>query len=251
MYTIKETKQTWQTPAGATWNLCNDILEQTHVVIGGTTGSGKSTLLHSIMYSALIHSPVKVQFIIIDLKQTEMWDYKNLPHTIAYAEEPQEAIDAINITMTLMRNRLAEMRRRGLRMYDGSDIYLVIDEMAVLMQTAKAKVLAPLADIMRLGRAAKVHVIGATQNPSRTHGGGLPAEIAGNATAIIGLRCRSRIESNMLIAQKGCEDLPMNGYGYYWNSTGTNMVAIPKTSDEELQKRINYWRNAKPIRRGA
>ena len=156
---------TWKTPCGKTWKLCDDLLKQDHVAIGGTTGSGKSTLLHSLIYSALIHSPVKVQFILIDLKGVELVDYERLPHTIAYADEPDDAITALNYAVRIMRNRLDVMKRERKKLYDGSDVYIIIDELAVLMQTTKAKTLPLLADLMRLGRAAKVHVIGATQNP--------------------------------------------------------------------------------------
>lgn len=246
---IQTSRQTWRTPAGATWCICDDILQQTHVVIGGTTGSGKSTLLHSIMYSALIDSPAAKQFILIDLKGVELRRYRRLPHTIAYADEPTEAVRAIKIAEEIMYHRLNELKRRDAVMYNGNDIYLIIDELAVLMQTAKAKVLEPLSNIMRLGRATKVHVIGATQNPSRSRGGGLPAEIVQNATAAVALRCRSAIESRQIIGVSGAEKLPdIHGFGKYWNATGIHDVVIPMTSDNELNARINYWMQQKPVR---
>lgn len=240
-------EMTWYTPEGYTWKLCDDILKQTHVVIGGTTGSGKSTLLHSLMYSALIDSPAMAKFVIIDLKGTEMLDYRGLPHTLMYADEPETAVSAIEKVKDIMRNRLNTMKAKGEKYYDGADLYLVIDEIAVLMQTAKAKVLAPLADIMRLGRASKIHVIGATQNPSRSHGGGLPSEIIANATASLALRCRSSIESRQLVGVGGAENLPEHGRGLYWSPRGTVEVEIPMTPERDLNERINYWRNAKPI----
>lgn len=249
-FNFKERSLSWHTPSGFTWDICDDMLKQTHLVIGGTTGSGKSTLLHSLIYSALIHSPARIQFVLIDLKGTELRRYCKLPHTISYADEPEDAIRAIEMTKALMRKRLDEMKRNDLTTYPGNDIYLIIDEMAVLMQTAKAKVLAPLADIMRLGRAARVHVISATQNPSRSHGGGLPSEIVSNATSSVCLRVRSSIESRQTIGQAGGELLPQYGQGLYWNPTGTSRIAIPMTSDEELQNRITYWVNAKPIQGG-
>ena len=114
------------------------------------------------------------------------------------------------------------------------------------MQTAKAKVLEPLSNIMRLGRATKVHVIGATQNPSRSRGGGLPAEIVQNATAAIALRCRSAIESRQIIGVGGAENLPINGYGMYWNPSGISQEIMPMTSNDDLMQRINYWKQQTP-----
>lgn len=249
MTTFKETQQSWRCPSGATWNLCDNLLEQTHLVIGGTTGSGKSTLLHSLMYSALIHSPARMQFVLIDLKGVELKRYRNLPHTIRYADAPSDAISAINLVKDLMKSRLEKLKRTDEVIYNGNDIYLIIDEMAVLMQTTKAKILEPLSEIMRLGRATKVHVISATQNPSRSSGGGLPSIVSQNCTASVCLRTRSAIESRQTVGISGAENLPIHGEGLYWNPSGIERVAIPMTPDKDIKERVNYWLNAKPIRR--
>ena len=243
---IRETTKTWTCPSGEAWKLCNDILKQTHVMIGGTTGSGKSTLLHSIMWSALLHSPVTVQFVLIDLKGVELRRYRNLPHTIRYADEPEDAVEAINVVESIMKKRLDELKKSDEVIYKGNDIYLIVDEMAVLMQTAKAKVLKPLANIMRLGRATRIHVISATQNPNRSNGGGCPSELSQNFTASVALRCRSGIESRILIGRNDAEKLPIHGEGYYWNPNGIDYVVIPQTDEHDLKERINYWLNAKP-----
>lgn len=243
---IKETKSTWTCPSGATWKLCDDILDQTHVLIGGTTGSGKSTLLHSLIYSALIHSPARIQFILIDLKGVELRRYRKLPHTIAYADEPESAVNAIQTAREIMRKRLSDLKRTDKVMYNGNDIYIIIDEMAVLMQTAKAKVLEPLSEIMRLGRATRVHVISATQNPSRTRGGGCPSEIVQNVTSSVCLRVRSAIESRQIISVGGGEKLPVWGEGLFWNPSGIEHVKIPQTNERDINDRINYWMSQRP-----
>lgn len=241
-------QETWNTPKGYTWELADDILKQTHVVIGGTTGSGKSVLLHDIIYSALIHAPVTVQLALIDLKATELYPYSKLPHCIAYAEEPETAVRVLEGLNELMDKRNAEARRQGKRAYQGAQIYIVIDEIADLMQTAKAKALNPLTRIMRLGRSAGMHVIAATQNPSRSSGGGLPAPIVQNVTASIALRCRTAIESRQIIGVSGAEQLPKHGRAFYWNADGTRQVAVPMTSEQDIDERIDYWMHQKPIR---
>lgn len=243
---ITETTRTWTCPSGASWKLCDNILKQTHVMIGGTTGSGKSTLLHSIMWSALIHSPARYQFILVDLKGVELRRYRNLPHVIRYADTPIDAVNAIEVCEQIMQKRLNELKQTDDVMYSGNDIYLIIDEMAVLMQTAKAKVLAPLANIMRLGRATRVHVITATQNPSRTRGGGAPSEIAQNVTSAICLKVRSRIESNAILNTSDGMSITEVGWGMYWNADGINKVRIPMTDEKDIKERIEYWKSQKP-----
>ena len=243
MFNFKETTRTWKCPAGNTWTECNDMLKQTHMVIAGTTGSGKSTLIHSIMYSALIHSPAKVQFILIDLKRgIELKRYKELPHIIKFASNEREAINAINLAVDLMEYRYKRLEKSDDTIYSGNDIYIVIDELADLMQTAKAKILDPLSKLMRLGRAARIHVIGATQNPARTSGGGLPSVISQNVTSSVCLHTRSAIESRMIIGVNGGEKLPEHGRGLYWSSKGVREIVIPQTDKDELAARINYWK---------
>lgn len=240
---------TYTTPSGYSWQLCDDILKQEHVMIGGTTGSGKSTLLHSIIFSALAHSPVTVQFVLIDLKGTELMDYEHLPHTLAYADEPTQAIRALEYADRLMRSRLETMKKARQKTYTGADIYIIIDEMAVLMQTTKAKTLPILADIMRLGRAAKVHVISATQNPSRSKGGGAPTEIQQNVTSSVCLRVRSAIEARQLLGVNGPEKFRREDYlAMYWNTDGITTVKLPLTPEADLKERIRYWMSAKPTR---
>ena len=248
MNIYREREQTWTTPEGYTWDICDDILKQAHCIIGGTTGSGKSTLLHSILFSALIDSPVRVQFILIDLKKgLALRKYKDLPHTLAFASTPEEAINALHKAEDIMEYRYSRVLKSNADEYDGSDIYVIIDELADLMQTAKAKVLPVLSRLMRLGRAARVHVIGATQSPSRSHGGGIPAELAVNTTSALCLRTRSAIESRQVCGVSGAELLPEHGVGIYWNPAGQpHKVAVPQTDKHDLEERVNYWKKARP-----
>ena len=69
----------WKIPAGEFPRIYNDMLEQKHLLIGGATGSGKSVVINGIMHAALFHSPIKTQFIMIDLKRVELANYKRIP----------------------------------------------------------------------------------------------------------------------------------------------------------------------------
>lgn len=232
----------WNCPSGQVWTLCEDMLTQTHAVIGGTTGAGKSTFLHSLMYSALIHSPARVQFVLIDMKAEELYKYADLPHCIAYAETPKDAARALAWTLHIMDERHKIVRQTG-KKWSGAHVYVIIDEVAVLMSLAKRPCLEQLANIMRMGRSTGIHVILSTQNPARSSGGGIPSELQQNVTSVLALRTRSAIDSRILIGQKGAEDLPKHGAGLYWNDDGINRVAVPMTDEAELNRRIMYWKN--------
>ena len=223
---------------GSSWQVCDDLLKEYHVIIGGTTGSGKSTFLQSILYSALIHSPAKYQFLFIDLKRVELSQYKALPHALGYATEIDQTIKYFDQIIKLIEKRFTEMESRKVREYPGNHIWIVIDELADLMQQAPEKITSQLVKIMRLGRAAHVHVLACTQSPNRRC---LPAEICQNTTAAVALRCRSAIESRQIIGVSGAEKLPEYGRGIIWNAHGIKPVYVPLTPSESLLKRITAW----------
>ncbi len=104
------------------------MLSQTHLLIAGATGSGKSTVVNGIIHAGLFRAPCDIQFILIDPKGTELSDYKRLPHTIMYAREIPDCISALRNTLDIVKARFAEMQRRHEKLYNGSDVYVVIDE---------------------------------------------------------------------------------------------------------------------------
>lgn len=115
--------------------LYRDMLDQPHLLIAGATGSGKSIVINSLMYTALCNSPAQSQFILIDPKRVELIDYKPLPHTLKYACEPIEIVQALQHTMEFVDMRYKDMQRQRVKKYSGGHIYIVIDELADLMTT--------------------------------------------------------------------------------------------------------------------
>lgn len=235
-------KKTYTTPAGETWGLCDYLSEQTHVLIAGTTGAGKTTFLHSQLWSMLIDSPVINQFVFIDLKGgCELGRYERLPHTLYYCENIKKAVNALDGVLSIMDRRYKEMKRAGVWSYSGNNLWIVIDETADLLNSGGRYVLDKLVRIGRLGRAAKIHLLCCTQNPSRSSGGGLPNVLVQNMTCCIALRCRSAIESRQIIGIAGAEKLPRYGVGFMWDASGTREIRIPYTEPGARQERINYW----------
>ena len=199
-------------PAGYTYDLFSDMLNQTHLLIAGTTGSGKSVLINGLLQTALYQSPGDIQFILIDLKRVELNDYRNIPHTISYSDNIVSAISALNHSLDIIESRYAYMQRKHEKTFSGSHIYVVIDELADLMTVAKKDVLPLLQRIGQIGRAANVHMIAATQCPLVSV---IPTSLKVNFTAIVGLKTRSAQDSRNILGVTGCENLPMYGQGYY------------------------------------
>lgn len=233
----------WKTPSGEAYNLFLNMAQQPHLLIGGATGSGKSVLLNGIIYSNLYYSPEKVQYILIDPKRTELVQWADLPHTIRYADTAETMLEALQFAKTLTDMRYAKMKARRLKEYDGSHIYVIIDELAALMTTQRKAVEPIIQYLGIIARAARVHLIACTQTVKATV---LPTTITCNFDARAALRTATAQQSRMLIDVSGCERLPSpviehKALCYFRTGADLQLYKVPKYSDEQIQTMINYW----------
>lgn len=170
-----------------------------HVLIAGMTGSGKTCLMHSMILSLLYNTlPSEAQFIFIDPKRVEFTRYRNDPHTHRIARDVNESIAALADAEAIMRNRYIEMERKGIEQWTGKKIYIVIDELADLIFQDKARTVKHLSALARLGRAAGMHLICATQTPRRDV---LSNQVMSNFPAKIILHCDTPIDYRTVL---GC-----------------------------------------------
>lgn len=224
-------------PTFVRYRLYEDALSQPHLLIAGATGSGKSVIINGLMYTALLRSSARAQFILIDPKRVELSMYKNLRHVIRYASEPDTMVSALRYAMELCENRYKLMARQGVKKWQGGDLWIVIDEFADLM-TTNARTVKPLIQrLAQIGRAAKVHIILATQTPIAKV---LPTEIKCNFDARFGLRTRSRQDSVNIIGYAGLEDLPRYGQCIYMTPDGDTLCKVPYIDDDELLRLVNH-----------
>lgn len=242
--------RTWKTPAGNRYTLYQDMLfNQPHLMVAGATGSGKSVVINALIYTALYKFPLSaksgdsVGFILIDPKRVELVDYKDLPHTLRYASEPAEMVQAIQYAMELTEARYRTMQRQRAKKWDGGQIFVVIDEFADLMTTNRKQVQPLIQRLAQVGRAAGVHIILATQCPLAKV---IPTEIKVNFDARVALRTRSEQDSRNILGVTGCELLPRYGQGYYMTPEGVKLYNIPMIPQEELSARVRCWMDQQP-----
>lgn len=236
-------QKTWKTPEGERFTLYSDMLAQPHLMIAGATGSGKSVVVNALLYTALYQSPAGVQLILIDPKRVELAQYRHLPHTLRYASEPRQMVEALQYAMDCTESRYRAMQAQGVRKYAGGHIYVVIDELADLMTTNKKQVLPLIQRLAQVGRAANVHLIACTQSPISAV---IPTQIKVNFDSRVGLRTRSAQDSRNILGCKGCETLPRYGQGYYMTPAGLTLYRLPMYAESELQARVDYWIKQKP-----
>lgn len=235
----------YTTPEGRYYRVYADMLTQSHLLIAGATGSGKSTVVNGIMATALYQSPATVRFILIDPKGTELDEYRHLPHVIRYAQTMQYCVDALHYAMELTRTRFSDMKRKKLRMYNGSDVYIIIDELMYFTNQPqyKRQTMQLLQDILVISRAARIHVIACTQNPTTAT---IPATLRCNFDARLGLRTATAQDSRNIIGVRGCEKFPNprkagRALGYYMRGADMDLYDVPRVDDAERARLIKYW----------
>lgn len=233
-------KKTWKTPGGSVPAICLNMLRQPHLLVAGSTGSGKSVLINSLLYTVLYQSPASVKFFLIDPKRVELNTYADLPHVIRYASEPPEMVAALLLAVDIMEERFQEMQRAKIKEHDGAHIYVIIDEFADLMTTQKKQTLPLLQRLAQLGRAARIHLIAATQRPTKDIVNG---QIKVNMDSRVALRCPTAQDSRNIINVKGAETLPRYGYGYYLTpeTMQPQLIEIPLTPDEDIERLLKHW----------
>lgn len=225
---------------GEVYPIYEEMSAQTHLLVAGSTGSGKSVVINGMMYNLLYNSPQATQFILLDPKRVELIDYKGLPHVIKYASEPADMVDALYTAMTICENRYEDMQARRIKMYDGAHLYVIIDEFADLMTTNRKKVLPLVQRLTQVGRAARIHVIIATQTPIAKI---LPTEIKCNVDSRIALRTRSAQDSRNILEETGCELLPRYGKAFFRTAEGTRKIDVPMYTEDDLREIVEYWQN--------
>ena len=231
-------KYTFKVPHTDCHDIYADMLTQHHMLIAGQTGSGKSVLIDSIIHTALLKNPRRVQFILIDPKKVDLIDYKDMPHTLTYADETNDILAALQEALNIIDMRYDAMQKKRIKEYEGSDIYVIIDELADLMTTVRKQAEPMIQRICQIGRACKVHCIAATQCPLASI---ISTPIKVNMTAIVGLKTRNARDSYNIIGMSGCETLPPHGTAWYITPKGDKLVKLPMYSDSEREKVLAHW----------
>lgn len=209
-----------------------DLVKMPHLLIAGATGSGKSVCINTIVMSILMNlHPDEIKLIMIDPKKVELTQYSNLPHMIApVITEPHGAYAALHWLVQEMQKRYEILKQLGLRNITAFNhrkrkiefeetlnieipeqmpfIVAIIDEFADLMMVSSTDLETPIARIAQMARAVGIHLILATQRPSREVITGI---IKANFPSRIAFKVASRINSQIILDETGAESLLGNG----------------------------------------
>lgn len=184
--------------------LLDEMLSSPHLLIAGMTGSGKSVLLNQLI--SRMNPGKESGLICIDLKRVELIDWKE--KSMAYADDVNGAVNLLTAVIEAIDRRYREMQKKRIKLWEGADIYVCIDELADLMVTCRKQVEPLLIRIGQIGRAARVHLVMATQQPSAKI---IPTAIKLNCERVA-LHCMTAQQSRQVIEQSGAELLPRYGW---------------------------------------
>lgn len=208
--------------------LTKDLTQFPHLLIAGATGSGKTVMLHSIISSLVMdYTPDDVKFVLIDPAMVGLSKYRDIPHLMAPVVTDKTQAGAV------LSGIVIEMERRlkVLLAADNENIdeynqgksakakmpYLVVvsDEMNAMILCDKKGVEPPLIRLTAEGRKTGIHVILATQRPTRetVHG-----QIDINVTGRICFAVPDHEQSLVVLGETGGEDLRGNGDGLFQES---------------------------------
>ena len=240
-----------------------DLAKMPHCIIAGATGSGKSVCINTIIMSILyMYRPDEVRLLMVDPKKVELTPYTKLPHLIApVITEPHGAQEALNWMVREMERRYEILKLVGVRNIDSFNsrtpdeayektlniaipekmpyIVGIIDELADLMMAATSDIETPIARIAQMARAVGMHLILATQRPSREVITGL---IKANFPTRISFKVSSRINSQIILDEVGAETLLGNGDMLFLPPGTSQLVRAQGAfiSDADIQKAIEW-----------
>jgi DNA segregation ATPase FtsK/SpoIIIE, S-DNA-T family len=240
-----------------------DLTKMPHLIIAGATGSGKSVCINTIVMSLVMTArPDEIKLVMVDPKKVELTAYTHLPHMLApVITEPGGACAALAWLVKEMERRYEIFRQLGIRNILGFNarkidkdleesldldipekmtyIVVIIDELADLMMVSSSDIETPIARIAQMARAVGIHMILATQRPSREVITGL---IKANFPCRIAFKVSSRVNSQIIIDENGAEMLLGNG-DLLFMPPGTSSLVRAQGAfirDEDINKVIHF-----------
>lgn len=230
-----------------------ELIEGNHVLIAGTVGAGKSVLENAIINSILCTKyPGQTadgngaKLVLIDPKRVELRMYKDLPHTLYYADNLPDIERTLSNVRALIEARFIRMQREGIRTSTECPIYIFIDELVDLATNKQhgKEIMRLLADCASISRACRCFFICLTQSPARVI---IPAQLKLLFNCRVALRCNNSIESRQIIDDDSATTLPRHGFAVVQNNLDRYKMKVDIIPDSQLTAIVTHWKKQHPI----
>ena len=236
-----------------TGNLMWDVTRHPHALMVGRTGSGKSTVIRTLFAHCLTHSK-QWEFNGIDLKNVELAPYKQFARTVgSIVHTVDDAFQLVNDLVSRMEMRYDQMGKEGVNRYIDLKtpvraVLLVVDESTMLMgwsddEYYKTHAQANISKLLRLGRAAGIHLLFSTQNVDNNLFSG---EMRNNITTRIAMGRLTASESALLLSTPAATRVQGNvrGRGIFSNFDEEYPFQAAFTSLEALTEWVKEYGEA-------
>lgn len=243
-----------------------DLADMPHLLMAGTTGAGKSVGINAMLLSILYRaSPKDVRLILIDPKMVELSVYEGIPHLLTpVITEMPDTVRALRWCTEEMDRRYKLMNELSVRSLSGynervtklnaeaqdgeaksyegplPNILLVIDEFADMMAVVRKQVEEPISRLAAKARAAGIHLVLATQRPSKDVITGI---IKANIASRISYQVSQKVDSMVVLDQIGAEQLLGRG-DMMFRFRGQNAERLHGAfvTDSEVARVVEDWR---------
>lgn len=226
-----------------------DFREIHHMLIAGATGGGKSYFFKQLIVSLLKCSD-HIQFYLIDLKRgVEMGPFRALKN-VKVVTENFEAVLMLEAIVTEMDRRFKFLEERGFHEIDPARdnldrMFVGIDEASVLFIVSKtskeakenANKARELTDkIAKLGRAAGIHLILATQKVVKET---IDTNVQTNINARVMFRVNTIASSMIVLGNKKAAELPeVPGRAIWSVGSQDTVVQVPLLTKDEMSEEL-------------
>lgn len=227
--------------------LTYNFTKMPHLMIAGTTGSGKSVFFKQVIAS-ILKSTNHVQIYFVDLKNgLEAIDFKSAPN-VAIAKNTDDAAYFLRKVVAEMTKRFSYLEAKGFKSIDPKrdkldHIILAVDEASELYSERyksdpdyelSAEIQSLTNSIARLGRAAGIHLILATQKVNKES---INTIIQENVSCRMCFKMNTLQGSIQVLSHKGALDLPTTpGRGIWQSGQEEFEVQVPYLDGFEIQK---------------
>ena len=222
-YIFKEQEKPLEVYCGETHDgpFILDIEKCPHVIVAGETGSGKSSLLRNIVISLILNS-YNIELHLVDFQAVELGIFENCRKVKSYCEKPEEFEQLLGELEKENERRLKLFRSVKDRAYINSlsawnkrypkralpYIVVVIDEFARLAEKEYEELMERFRTRVSMDRKVGIHYIVSMQRPDVKC---ISGSIKANMPTRIAFKTVSQVDSEVILDQKGAEDLKHAG----------------------------------------
>lgn len=203
-----------------------DLAKMPHAMYAGSSNSGKSVGLICLILSLIMKQPVsKVNLVLFDIGANTLGLFCDIPHlSYPIVKDTGTGIYVVHALVDEMEKRInlgqAELRNLPA-------IVCIIDEYVSFINNIhnrkQSNELAnEISDLLRRGRHAKIHMVLATQNPTRSN---MKVDTV-NITTRMAFTCGKIHHSIAILDEGGAEKLPGKGTMLYKSNEHPNPIQL-------------------------